>query len=180
MHHRVFTQALEVSVWFPQSQVLLWFFLNGTVSLNSLSLFVNTTHFLWELHCDHQIIPEIVIPILWGIKKIVFTLYHIWSTLYFSIYTFYKIKTALKWEGEKKAITAFLYMSQFGDLTRELECSWCMSSTPAFALLEHLASKMKLESSVYNVKKNCIFKAEFRNMTVLTAWLWRGFIVCLI
>lgn len=71
--------------------------------------------------------------------------------------------------GGKKAITAFLYVTQFGDLTRELQCSWRMSSTLAFALLEHLAPTMKVGSSVHNVKKNLLFKAEFRHMAVIPA-----------
>jgi len=35
-----------------------------------------------------------------------------------------------------------------------------MSSTPAFAQSEDLATIMKLGSSVHNVKKNCLFKDD--------------------
>lgn len=41
-----------------------------------------------------------------------------------------------------------------------------MSSTPAFALSEDLASTVKRGSSVHNAKKNCLFKAEHRNPSV--------------
>lgn len=67
--------------------------------------------------CDLQIIPEVAIPVLWGIKKkLIFTLYHIWRTFYFIIYIFYKVKTKLKWEEKKNQLLLSFVCHSLGTL----------------------------------------------------------------